>query len=522
MTTPLVETYNKRGIERNPARLPEFLQTEFGNIERALKPWTQFGANFVTPLMFGGRPGGPDASRAINRALATGYPVDLLGLDWYANNLATDVVAPCVFSSVGMGRIIKNANGDLLTLTGRNAQLRNVIAVGDAATPIYTGDNFVLTGNDPVLVNCGSRYAYGRALKATGQRVQVYGSGDIWATADTTASGFDIELGVSGTATLYHQLVGIISTNPSGRGGILLTDCGSQTILGGEYGKLSILAGTGPAGVNGGQVIGSRITGAVTVNVSNATFSANQFSSNSPITLGTGTTNITIDVTNTIGSTVTNNGNDNNVLIRQVSAGSTITLRYGDDASSADMEILPTSSAYFRMPAIRVNNANHSPAGSYTIRNNADSGAAATWLATSADNVQMVAASGSLQHFVATGQQHQFLVNAVEQLRVSGAGTSLLAGLLAPTTAKTATFTAAATDYTLLCDATSGAITANLPAAASNAGRIYLVKKVDASANAVTLDGDGAETIDGAATYALTVQWQSVTVQCNGTGWFIL
>ena len=186
------------------------------------------------------------------------------------------------------------------------------------------------------------------------------------------------------------------------------------------------------------------------------------------------------------------------------------------------MEILPTSSAYFRMPAIRVNNANHSPAGSYTIRNNADSGAAATWLATSADNVQMVAASGSLQHFVATGQQHQFLVNAVEQLRVSGAGTSLLAGLLAPTTAKTATFTAAATDYTLLCDATSGAITANLPAAASNAGRIYLVKKVDASANAVTLDGDGAETIDGAATYALTVQWQSVTVQCNGTGWFIL
>jgi hypothetical protein len=86
----------------------------------------------------------------------------------------------------------------------------------------------------------------------------------------------------------------------------------------------------------------------------------------------------------------------------------------------------------------------------------------------------------------------------------------------------TATGSAAADDYTLLVDASAGAVTVNLPVAASNAGRILVVKKIDAVANAVTLDGNGAETIDGAATVATSTQWASFSVQCNGTGWFIL
>jgi hypothetical protein len=79
-------------------------------------------------------------------------------------------------------------------------------------------------------------------------------------------------------------------------------------------------------------------------------------------------------------------------------------------------------------------------------------------------------------------------------------------------------------DCTVLGDATGGAITVTLPTAASafdglGAGRIYTVKKVDASANAVTLDGNGAETIDGAATAVLAAQWASVRVQSDGTNW---
>jgi hypothetical protein len=88
----------------------------------------------------------------------------------------------------------------------------------------------------------------------------------------------------------------------------------------------------------------------------------------------------------------------------------------------------------------------------------------------------------------------------------------------------TVTATTALTDahHTVLCDATSGAITINLPAASTATRRIYNVKKIDASANAVTIDGNGAETIDGAATKAIATQWGVLSLQSNGTAWFLL
>lgn len=82
---------------------------------------------------------------------------------------------------------------------------------------------------------------------------------------------------------------------------------------------------------------------------------------------------------------------------------------------------------------------------------------------------------------------------------------------------------AAETKYqTILGDATGGAFDVDLPAAASCPGRVYTVKKIDAGANAVTVDGNGAETIDGAATFPLAAQWDSVTIQSNGSAWYVL
>jgi hypothetical protein len=88
--------------------------------------------------------------------------------------------------------------------------------------------------------------------------------------------------------------------------------------------------------------------------------------------------------------------------------------------------------------------------------------------------------------------------------------------------AKSATFTAAATDAFVACDATSGAVTANLPAAATaGAGRLYTLKKIDSSANACIWDGDGSETIDGGATVSITAQYDSLTIISTGSAWLI-
>jgi hypothetical protein len=83
--------------------------------------------------------------------------------------------------------------------------------------------------------------------------------------------------------------------------------------------------------------------------------------------------------------------------------------------------------------------------------------------------------------------------------------------------------TLSAAHYTVLVDATDDDVVIALPSAASafhgGVGRVYNVKKVDASANTVTVDGNAAETIDGAATQVMTAQYQSMTIQSNGTGW---
>lgn len=83
-------------------------------------------------------------------------------------------------------------------------------------------------------------------------------------------------------------------------------------------------------------------------------------------------------------------------------------------------------------------------------------------------------------------------------------------------------YTALETDFTLEVDASGGAVTVNLPALAGVTGRVYNVKKIDASANAVTIDGSGAETIDGTATKATTTQYANYQIQAGTTEWVIL
>jgi hypothetical protein len=66
-------------------------------------------------------------------------------------------------------------------------------------------------------------------------------------------------------------------------------------------------------------------------------------------------------------------------------------------------------------------------------------------------------------------------------------------------------------------DAASGAITVNLPdAATAGSGALVQVRRINSGANAVTLDGDGADTINGAATLALNSQWDCYTLMSDG------
>jgi hypothetical protein len=129
---------------------------------------------------------------------------------------------------------------------------------------------------------------------------------------------------------------------------------------------------------------------------------------------------------------------------------------------------------------------------------------------------------GSHQSVISTGTSGQVLTS-------NGAGTLPSFQALPAAGTWTATtkvyadspFTAAA-DNTILCNAASGSMTINLPATASNANKVYNIKKIDSSGNSITIDANASETIDGTTTKSLNLQYESITIQCDGSNWYIL
>lgn len=83
------------------------------------------------------------------------------------------------------------------------------------------------------------------------------------------------------------------------------------------------------------------------------------------------------------------------------------------------------------------------------------------------------------------------------------------------------TVTEADRDRLILVDATSGAVTITLLAAATagNGFRVA-IKKIDSSGNSVTIDGNLSETIDGNTTSTLSTQYDSDNLISNGSNWF--
>lgn len=284
-------------------------------------------------------------SAAIQAAINTGLPVVFPKGTYLCSGLTTAANGQYF---VGIGQVVlkKRANGTILSGAHTDLVFENIIFSGDASTPTFTGDNVSLTGDRVSFIFCGSKWAYGRALKATGNAVQILGTNGVWQTADSSGSGYDVELGVSGTNTLYHQLFGVRSSQSAG--GLLLTDTGSQVISGGQFGKLTIASGTGPSGSNGGMIVGARILGNVSVALPNTTFTNNQFG-NVSVTFQSGTSGCSLDVSNVFesGATVTNSGNANNTIVRQVSTGSTSRLKYGADTSAAIMQITQDATGVF-------------------------------------------------------------------------------------------------------------------------------------------------------------------------------
>jgi len=95
-----------------------------------------------------------------------------------------------------------------------------------------------------------------------------------------------------------------------------------------------------------------------------------------------------------------------------------------------------------------------------------------------------------------------------------------LGGTLYPISEINATSTLKRYVETTLVDASSAAVTVNLPYGIK--GERYSIVKVDNTSNNVLIDPNGSETIIGASTYSLPNQYDAITIQFDGTEWFAL
>jgi len=89
-------------------------------------------------------------------------------------------------------------------------------------------------------------------------------------------------------------------------------------------------------------------------------------------------------------------------------------------------------------------------------------------------------------------------------------------------TTKNANYNATSSDETILGNASTSNITITLPTAVGATGKTYVVKKIDSSANTVTIATTSSQTIDGTLTRVFSNQYTGAQVQTDGSNWYIL
>lgn len=104
--------------------------------------------------------------------------------------------------------------------------------------------------------------------------------------------------------------------------------------------------------------------------------------------------------------------------------------------------------------------------------------------------------------------------NVTEYLPASTVAQGVSVGYVA----KTGTYTALVSDYTINC--TSGTFTVTVPTAIGMAGKMYIVK--NSGAGVITIAGTSAQTFDGAANLTISLQYNSYKIQSNGANWIVI
>jgi hypothetical protein len=238
--------------------------------------------------------------------------------------------------------------------------------------------------------------------------------------------------------------------------------------------KLEVNGGSGTTGVSGLQVSGSDITGSalpvvINTNTSTQTYGTNTYGRMIRLRdLTTGTPFYDMGVDDSLSFFIASNGD------------------YGNSSI-----VIKKSNNYVGINQKTPTNELHVSSTSNPLR---------------LEGLQPGTASDSIMTVNSTGVVRKRTVSSVSTVQSIAT--------------KTASYTLTTDDYTIFFNCTSGSLTATLPSAAANTGKIFVIRKIDATVN--TLVFSPAIRADLATTIASVNYPVAFTVQSDGTSWYII
>ncbi|MEP7229669.1 MAG: hypothetical protein ABI691_05425 [Ginsengibacter sp.] len=284
---------------------------------------------------------------------------------------------------------------------------------------------------------------------------------------------------------------------------------------------------TGNAGTTGSNFIGTTDNTSLLFRTNNTQVMA--LDNNGNVGIGTATFNGTNPEQLIVDAGATGNTNFQNVIVGKGNTNSYAQLniqnsRAGSNASSDVVATANNGDESVNYIDMGINSGSNSSSGVY-------GGANTGYLYTTGNDFAIGNATASKNLILFTGGT----TSGNERMRIDGSGNVGIATTSPNSTlqnsgsfslsiiTKTTNYTVTASDYTIVYNNTTSARTVTLPTASGITGRIYVIKKISSSTSRdVTIATAGSETIDGAASKVLTIQYTQMTVQSDGSNWIIL
>ena len=271
-----------------------------------------------------------DDTAAVQAALNTGKAIYLPQGNYLVGDLVGTYNQQVLRGDGGYKSILRRKSGstNILSHSGNFVVIQGVTFRGRSSE---AQTNLLLTGYDWSLLSCNSDTTTGLVLDATNPGAFYIQGGNY----DTDGTGTAARIGSpTATSTSNYGRITDVVAHKSGAPFIFYA-CGAFSIQGGQLGGVQSLNGDSGGNAYGMTLSATRCTGDIVLDGSSNIIYGNKIGSGRNVTFNVGTSACLYYGNSDSAVTITNNGNANNYIWRQVATGSEIDVEIGSDSGSA-------------------------------------------------------------------------------------------------------------------------------------------------------------------------------------------